>query len=133
MAVYISDNIRDDGLEYVLANVTRVILTVGEPTSYANVNTNYGTGSGQGVVAASVSSEDFTIGSITGGRRCSLSSQEETPSVNANGVNHWCWVDDTAEAIEAYGPATSIDVTTSGPVTMPEHGIRMPAAVLYEA
>lgn len=38
-----------------------------------------------------------------------------------------------AEAIESYGPATSIDVTTSGPVTMPEHGIRMPAAVLYEA
>lgn len=133
MAVFISDNIRNEGLEYVLANVSRLVLTVGEPTSYANVNTNHGTGSGQAVVAVAVSSSDFAISNITGGRRCAISSQEETPVVNANGVDHWCWVDDVNDSIEAYGPINSIDVTTSGPVNTTEHGIRMPAATLYEA
>lgn len=133
MGVFVSDRVRNQGLNSLESSVDRILLVVGEPTTYANVTTNHGTGSGQLAVAASVTSSDFTVEDITGGRRIVAAAQNDnTPVVNANGVNHWCWVDDGDDEIEAYGELdAAIDVTTSGDVDIAAHGVRMPAAVAH--
>lgn len=133
MAVFVSDSIRDNGLEHARQNASRVILTVGQPTTYANATTDHGSGSGQRAVEDTVAPGDFTLSSITGGRRVGLGLITGlTPEVNANGVNHWCWVDDVNNEILAYADVNpAIDVTTSGTVNIQGHGVRLEAGVLH--
>lgn len=123
MPYFVADAVKDTALTYIKNNVTKVVLTVGEPTSYANANTNNGTGSGQKCAEVTVDSTDLILGEgPTDGRKVECAAQNTVPVVANGTVDHWAWLDVTGTAIVAYGPLSpTLAVTTSGTVNIPAH------------
>lgn len=123
MGYFVGQEALDAHLNDLKNNTTRVVLTVGVPTNFADANANYGVGSGQKVVEATVAPADFTLATgPTDGRQVTVAAKSGlTPVVNGT-ADHVCWLDTINSAIKHYAPlASPLAVTTSGTVTIPAH------------
>lgn len=119
MATFFDPDTVDLALSSVESNAVKLVLTAGEPTSFANADTNNGSGSGQKCVEVAVDDSDFTVESgDPDGRQVECGAQNGV-AVAANGdADHWAWLSDSK--ILAYGNlASPIAVTTSGTVDIP--------------
>jgi len=123
MPYFISDVVKDTALTHIKTNVTRLVLTVGEPTTFANANTNNGTGSGQKCAEVTLIAADLTLGDgPTDGRKVECAAKNAVPVIANGTVDHWAWLNVSGSAIIAYGPLSpSLAVTTSGTVNIPVH------------
>ena len=123
MAYFVADVAMDTKLQYLKDNVTLVVLTVGVPTSYANANTNNGTGSGQKCVEIIVADTAFTLADdATDGRKVTVAAQSSLTPVANGTVDHWAWLNVAGTALLAYGSlGSSLAVTTGDTVSIPAH------------
>lgn len=106
MAKACSNNLIDNGPQYLKDNCTKVVLLIGNPgvgtgTPYTDANTNYGTSTGKKLAEVTVDSTDFTVADgDTSGRKVTLAAQ--------NGVSVLVPADPTTAAADHIG---FLDVT----------------------
>jgi hypothetical protein len=112
MAKFADDLVMDAALDYVIANVERIVVTSSQPAAYANV--------------AAASLADATIGTITkangdsSGRKAVVP-QHTAMAIDSSGTaTHVCLVKDTATSrLILVTTCTSQSLTSGGTVTVP--------------
>jgi hypothetical protein len=103
MPHFASDDVFDAGLNLIKNNCNRMVLTQGEPTSFANANTNQGTGSGQKLAEVTMASTDFTLANgDTSGRKVACAAKSSISVIAAGNGNHVAYLDTTNSRILHY-------------------------------
>jgi hypothetical protein len=103
MPHFVNDAVFDAALNLIKNNCTKMVLTQGEPTSYANANTNQGTGSGQKLAEVTMASTDFTLADgDTSGRKVACAAKNAVSVVAAGNGNHVVYLDVTNTRILHY-------------------------------
>jgi hypothetical protein len=101
-----------------------MVLTQGEPTSFANANTNQGTGSGQKLAEVTMASTDFTLADgDTSGRKVACAAKNSVSVIAAGNGNHVAYLDLTNSRILHYYELSAArnGLTTSDAVNFPVH------------
>jgi len=134
MAYNISDTVFDTALNYLKNNCTKVVVLSADPAgSYANANTDNGTGSGIKIAEVTVTSTDFTVADgATDGRKVTVSAQNDVP-VGANGdATHVAWLDVSNTAVLFVTQLTTnrTGLTTSDTLDVPAHFAALRDAVV---
>lgn len=134
MAYNISDTVFDTALNYLKNNCTKVVVLSADPAgSYANANTDNGTGSGIKIAEVTVTSTDFTVADgATDGRKVTVSAQNDVP-VGANGdASHVAWLDVSNTAVLFVTQLTTnrTGLTTSDTLDIPAHFAALRDAVV---
>lgn len=138
MAVQLNDVIRDNGLVYVQTNKAdmKLVLVVGDPTgvSYADLDTNLGTGNGKKVAEVTDLSTIGTVGARAGGGRKITIPAFNGVSVLVNSGAapdlHIVLLRITGSVIVAFSDETSNQQLTAGnQVNLPAWDIGFPNAV----
>ena len=107
MPHFTHDDIIDLALNGIKTTCNKMVLTDGEPTTFANANTNNGSGSGQKVAEVVMASGDFTLANgDTSGRKVTAAAKA-AQTVVANGDGEYVAYLDTAPSkILHYYPIT---------------------------
>jgi hypothetical protein len=105
MGHFLNDLVADVALNYIKNNVTRVVLCDGEPTNYADANTNNGTGSGKKLSQTPVTSTNFTLADdVTNGRKLTCDQLNGVEILVAGDADHVAWLDVTNEDLIKVAP-----------------------------
>jgi hypothetical protein len=100
MAKFVNDAVMDAALNHIKNSVDKLILCVGQPTTYAEATTALGTGSGKKVGEIAFSSAQVTLANgDTSGRKATFSAMTDI-DIDLNGtVDHVALVDDTGSVL----------------------------------
>ena len=124
MTHYLNDDVVDTAANVLKNNATRIVLCDGAPASFANANTLKGSGSGQKLAEASVTSSDLTIGNdATNGRRVTMAAKNNLDVLAAGDGTHIAWLDTANTRLLKVAPlaATLTGLTTLAKVNLPTH------------
>ncbi|MEM1225884.1 MAG: hypothetical protein AAGJ40_09305 [Planctomycetota bacterium] len=122
---FIADVVLENGLDYLKQNVDQLILASAGTTTYADANTNNGTGSGVKILEVAIVPADITLeDGATDGRKATMAAKSSI-AVTADGdADHVIWADSGNSAVLAVMQLTSAltGLTTSGaPVDINSH------------
>lgn len=126
MPHFSNDILLDQALNYFKNNCTKMVLTQGEPTSFANADTNNGTGSGQKISQVNMSGLDFTVGDgDTSGRKITSLAKSSQPVVAAGDASYVAYLDGGNSAILHYYPIQTVrsGLITDDTVNFPAHDL----------
>lgn len=124
MPHFTHDDVYDNGLAYLKANCNKMVLTDGEPSSFANANTNMGTGSGQKVSEVAMATGDFTLANgDTSGRKVACAAKSAQAVVAAGDGEYVAYLDTVASKILHYYPIAVArnGLTVADSVNFPVH------------
>ena len=124
MPHFTHDDIYDVALQVIKDDCDIMVLTEGEPTTYANCTTNNGTGSGQRVSSVAMVTGDFTLAAgDTNGRKVTCAAKS-SQAVTANGDGDYvAYLDSGNTKILHYYPIAvqRAGLTTADTVNFPAH------------
>lgn len=130
MPHYTHPDVYDNGLNTILTDCDKMVLTDGEPTSFANANTNNGTGSGQKLAEVAMVDGDFTLanGDVSG-RKITSSAKSSQAVVAAGDGDHVAYLDTVnSKLLHYYAIAVArTGLTTSDTVNFPAHDLEIRA------
>lgn len=126
MPHFTHDDIFDLALNGVKSACDLMVLTAGEPTSFANANTANGTGTGQKIAQAAMVTGDFTLamGDVSG--RKVTSAAKATVNVDAAGDGSYvAYLDTVALKILHYYPIATprTGLLVNDKVNFPAHDL----------
>lgn len=125
MAYTIADTVFDQSLNYLKNNCAKVVVLSADPAgSYANANTDNGTGSGIKIAEAAVTSTDFTLADgATDGRKVTVAAQNDVAVSAAGDATHVAWLDTSNSAVLFVTQLTTnrTGLTTSDTLDIPAH------------
>jgi len=122
MAHFLNDLVVDVALQYIMDNVTRVVLCDGVPANYSEANTNNGTGSGKKLSQTPVTDADFTLANdATNGRRLTLAQLNGVEILVLGDANHVAWLDVANEDLIKVAPLETeqVGLTNTSVVNIP--------------
>ena len=128
MPHFTHDDLYDLALDGIKQDCDKMVLCDGEPTTFANANTDNGTGSGQKIAESAMASGDFTIADgDTSGRKVT-SGAKSSIAVGAAGDGEYVAYLDTVSSkiLHYYQIATARNgLITSDTVNFPAHDLEI--------
>jgi hypothetical protein len=124
MAHFLNDLVVDVAAQYLIDNVTRVVLCDGAPTNYADANTDNGSGSGVKMSQTTVDDSDFALANgDADGRKVTLNALNAVAITAAGDADHIAWLDTVNEDLLFVTPLASAatGLTTDSVVNIPAH------------
>lgn len=123
MTHLLADMAVDACLSFLQSNANKLVICEGAPSSFANANTNNGSGSGQKIAEVALASGDFTIGDDpVDGRRITCAAKSSLPVLADGDADHVAWLDTTNSRILKIAPLTTmLPLTTAATVNVPVH------------
>lgn len=117
MAKYLSNNVFDNGLAWVKANVVKVVACSAQPTTYVEATTTYA------LADVTVTTTNFTIANATpNGRKITLDAQNNVTVDTPGTMTHLAWC--SAAGLEAVTTSTSKALVDL--VNIPAHTLTLP-------
>jgi hypothetical protein len=99
MAKFVNDSVMDAGLNSIKTTADKLILCVGQPTTYAQATTLV-SGGGKKVGEIAVDTNDFTLANgDTSGRKMTVAAQSNISITESGTVDHVALVDDGGSAL----------------------------------
>lgn len=120
---FLSDNVLDNGLNYLTTNGTRMDICSQEPANYTEATSTYSRGNKTGASVGSPANGD------TSGRKVTIAAVSSGGNVTSTGsVTHWALSKPTAttELLAANALASSQTVTNGNTWTLPATDIEIP-------
>lgn len=128
MPHFTNDLAYDAALQFVIDNCNLMVATAGEPTTFANANTNNGTGSGQKISQVAMAPADFAIanGDVSG-RKVTAAAKASQAVVAAGDASYVAYLDTTNSRILHYYQLATIraGLTTADTVNFPTHDLEI--------
>jgi len=119
MAKYANDLLMDEGLEYLETNGNLLVLCDGQPSSYGDATTDYGTGSGVALGEKVLDSADWTVADGTVSGRKATMGQQTAIDVDVTGdCDHVAIVDTVGEDLLLVTTVTEQTLTAGGTATV---------------
>jgi hypothetical protein len=121
---FLNDLVVDQAANFISANVTKLTVCDGAPTTFSDANTNNGSGTGRKMAEVTVDSGDFTLANdATDGRRLTIGAQNGLAVVAAGDATHVAWLDVANSRLVKVAPlATALNgLTTSSTINVPAH------------
>lgn len=122
MPATLHDNVYDNGLSHIVANVENLYICSQQPTTFAEASSTYKLGT-----KAAPSITGPTDGGAGGGRQVTVGAISDG-TVNSDGTaTHWALCDDSASELTAtQALASSQAVTTGNPFTLTAMNVQIP-------
>lgn len=128
MPHFTADAVYDEALDLIRTTCNLMVLTDGEPTSYANANTANGSGTGQRVTSVAMASGDFTIANgDTSGRKVTAAAKSAVAVTTAGDGDYVAYLNTTGSVLLHYYPVAvaRTGLTTADSVNFPAHDLEI--------
>jgi hypothetical protein len=111
-------NVFDNGLEYIKANATRLVLCSAEPTTFTEANVTYK------LAEVTVTTTDYTVaaGDTAGGRKVTQGAQTVTGTDNGT-ATHYAILNVAGSLLLARNTMTNVAITNA--VTQDVNAVRV--------
>lgn len=130
MARFVHADVYDAHLQYIIDNCDLMTLCKGQPTTYAEATTDYGTGTNKKLADVAMDSGDFSIDDDDAetGRELNVAAQTEIDVDVTEEGDHVALLDSINSKILLVVPLTeAVAVDSSGTVTIPAWKYVLPA------
>lgn len=117
---FLSDNVFDEGLDYLTANGSRIDICSDEPTTYAEATSTYSLGNEAGASVGAAEAGDVS------GRKVTVAAVTDGSVTGSGTATHWALTDGTGELLAAEALDSSQSVTSGNTWTLPAFDIEFP-------
>ena len=120
--VYLSDNVLDNGLNYITTNGARMDICSQEPANYTEATSTYTLGNKTSLTAGSPADGDAS------GRKVTIPSISDGSVTGTNTATHWAYskTSATTELLAAQSLSSSQGVTSGNTFTLTAIDIELP-------